>query len=128
MNHARDTPSTQPALKMIISKRCGSRFQMDTIEMPSYLGYRYILRVIDHLSNYGFVGKLKHRNGEEMGDELVRILSSSMIPDVLQSDNGREVSCVLNVFLNFWNLLSQYWYIVILLKITSFLVHATFSE
>lgn len=63
-----------------------------------------------------------------MGDELVRILSSSMIPDVLQSDNGREVSCVLNLFLNFWNLLSQYWYIVILLKTTSFLVHATFSE
>lgn len=67
---------------------------MDTIEMPSYLGYRYILRVVDHLSNYGFVGKLKNRSSEEMGDELVRILSSSMIPDVLQSDNGREVSCV----------------------------------
>ncbi len=56
---------------------------MNTIEMPSYLGYRYILRVIDHLSTYGFVGTLKHRNGEEMGDELVCILSSCMIPDVL---------------------------------------------
>jgi hypothetical protein len=38
LNHARDTLSTQSALKMIISKCCGSRFQMDTIEMPSYLG------------------------------------------------------------------------------------------
>jgi hypothetical protein len=73
---------------MIISKCCGSRFQTDAIELPSYLGYHYILRVVDHLSNYGFVGKLKHRNGEEMSDELVCILSSSMILDVLQSDNG----------------------------------------
>ncbi len=64
---------------------------MDTIEMPTYFGYHYILRVVDHLSNYGFVGKVKLRNSDEIGDELVRILSSSMIPDVLQSDNGREV-------------------------------------
>ena len=91
---------------------------MDTIEMPSYLGYHYILRVKDHLSNYGFVGKLKHRNGEEMGDELVRILSSSMIPDVLQSDNDREVKCVFSLLFIFWNLLSQNWYIVHLLKMT----------
>jgi hypothetical protein len=76
---------------------------MDTIEMPSYLGYHYILRVIDHLSNYGFVGKLKHKNGEEIGDELVCILSSSMTHNVLQSDNGREVSCVSNLLLIFWN-------------------------
>ena len=101
---------------------------MDTIEMPSYLGYCYILRVIDHLSNYGIVGKLKHRNGKEMGDELVRILSSSMIPDVLQSDNGREVSCVSNLLLIFWNLLSRYWYIVYLLKTSSYLVNTTFLE
>ncbi len=66
--------------------------------MPSYLGYRYILRVVDHLSNYGFVGKVKLRNSDEIGDELVRILSSSMIPDVLQLDNGREVSILLNLW------------------------------
>ena len=68
---------------------------MDTIEMPSYLGYCYILRVVDQLSNYGFVEKVKLKNSDEIGDELVRILSSSMIPDVLQSDNGREVSNLL---------------------------------
>jgi hypothetical protein len=69
------------------------------------LGY---LRVIDHLSNYGFVGKLKHRNGEEMTDELVHILSSSMVPDVLQSENGREVSDLSKLFLFFWNPLSSF--------------------
>jgi hypothetical protein len=74
---------------------------MDTIEMPSYLGYRYILRVVDHLSNHGFVGKVKLRNSDVIGNELVRILSSSMIPDVLQSDNGREVSNLSKLLLIF---------------------------
>ncbi len=81
---------------------------MDTIEMPSYLGYCYILRVIHNLSTYGFVGKLKHRNGEEMGDELVCILSSCMIPDVLQSDNSREVSDFSKVSVNLWNLILHF--------------------
>ena len=35
-------------LKMILSKKVGSRFQMDLIEMPPYHGYCYILCVIDH--------------------------------------------------------------------------------
>ncbi len=83
---------------------------MDTIEMPSYLGYRYILRVVDHLSNYGFVGKVKLRNSVEIGDELVRILSSSMIPDVLQSDNGREVSLLLNFVADFLKTMNYFWY------------------
>jgi hypothetical protein len=90
---------------------------MDPIEMPSYLGYHYILMVIDPFSNYGFVGKLKHRNGEEMGNGLVHILSSRMIPDVLQSNNGREVSDLSKFFLVFLNQLSPFWYIIILLNI-----------
>ncbi len=73
---------------------------MDTIKkMPSYLGYHYILRVLDHLSNYGFVWKFKQRSSEEIGDEIVHILSSIMIPDVLQSDNCREVSDLLKLLL-----------------------------
>jgi hypothetical protein len=39
----------------------------------------------------------------KMGDELVRILTSSMIPDVLQSDNGQEVSDLSKVSLVLWN-------------------------
>ncbi len=77
---------------------------MDTIKMPSYLGYRYILWVVDHFSDYGFVGKLKNRNSDEMGDELAWNLSSSMIPDVLQSDNGREVRDLLKLLLLFFGI------------------------
>ncbi len=54
--------------------------------------------MVDHLSNYGFVGKLNHRNGEELGDKLGHNLSGSLIPGVLQSDNGREVSGLSKLF------------------------------
>ncbi len=111
-------------LKMIISKCCGSSFQMDTIEMPSYLGYCYILRVVDHLSNYGFVGKVKQRNSEEIDDELVRILSSSMIPNVLQSDNGKDVRDLLKSLLESAVSLLVYYN---LRYVSSYLVYVTFS-
>jgi len=80
-------------LNMILSKRCGSRFQMDLIEMPPFDGFHSILRVVDHLSKYGFVGPLVNRSSEEVGYNLLTIISSSITPGVLQSDNGGEVQC-----------------------------------
>jgi hypothetical protein len=77
---------------MILSKRVGSRYQMDLMEMPPYQDYRYILRVVDHLSQYGFVAPLAHRSSKEVATSLLAILSCSIMPDILQSDNGGEVS------------------------------------
>jgi len=79
-------------LKMILSKRVGSRYQMDLIEMPPYQDYRYILRVVDHLSQYGFVAPLAHRSSKEVATSLLAILSCEIMPDILQSDNEGEVS------------------------------------
>jgi len=76
---------------MILPKKVGSRFQMDLVEMPEYNGFRYILRVVDHLSCYGYVAPLRQKESEEIGLALVRIISTSIAPEVLQSDNGREV-------------------------------------
>ena len=81
----------QQPLKMILPKKVGSRFQMDLVEMPEYNGFRYILRVVDHLSCYGYVAPLRQKESEEIGLALVRIISTSIAPEVLQSDNGREV-------------------------------------
>ena len=50
-----------------MSQRVGSRFQMDLIEMPPFQGWRHILRVVDHLSLYGFVAPLKRRESNEIG-------------------------------------------------------------
>lgn len=67
-NHARDTPATEQASKMTINKRCSSQSQMDTIKIPSYLGCCYILRVIDHLSRYGYIGKFNEIESKEMSE------------------------------------------------------------
>jgi len=61
------------------------------IEMPLYNNFRYILRVIDHLSQYGFVAPLTQRSSLEVGQALMNILSSAIMPNILQSDNGGEV-------------------------------------
>ena len=85
------TKARQQPLNMILPKKVGSRFQMDLVEMPEYNGFRYILRVVDHLSCYGYVAPLRVKQAEEIGMALVRIVSTSIAPEVLQSDNGREV-------------------------------------
>jgi len=76
---------------MMLSGSVSNRHQMDLIEMPVFEGYRYILRVVDHLSLYGFVAPIKNRTAEEVGNNLIRILSSAIVPQILQSDNGSEV-------------------------------------
>jgi hypothetical protein len=44
---------------MILTKSVGARFQMDLVQLPEYNGFNYTLRVVDHLSKYGFVRPLK---------------------------------------------------------------------
>jgi hypothetical protein len=85
---------------MILSKSVGSRSQVDLIEMPPCRGYRYILRVIDHLSQYGFVAPLIQRSSQEVGGALLCILCHSIMPEILQSDNGGEVRSVCTVTCN----------------------------
>jgi len=88
-------------LKMILSKSCGHRFQMDLIEMPPCGEHNYILRVVDHLSKFGYVHPLKSRTSLEVGNALVTVIATSMTPRILQSDNGGEV-CVDQVFYSFY--------------------------
>ncbi len=75
-------------LKMILSKKVGSRFQMDLIEMPPFQEYCYILCVVDHLSKYGYVCPIKARASMEVGNALLSIVSTSIYPRLLQLDNG----------------------------------------
>ncbi len=78
-------------LNMILSKKCGSRFQMDLIEMPPFQEYSYILRVVDHLLKYGYVRPVKTRTSLEVGRALVTIIANSITPRILQTDNGAAV-------------------------------------
>ena len=60
--------------------------------MPYSQGYRYILRVVDHMSCFGYVAPVKFKEAEEIGTQVVKIISTSIAPQILQFDNGREVS------------------------------------
>jgi hypothetical protein len=81
---------TQP-LKTILSNCAGSRFQMDLIRMPPFREYTQILRVVDHLSKYGYVAPMRSKNTTECANVLLRILSGSIMLKIRQSDNGGEV-------------------------------------
>jgi hypothetical protein len=79
-------------LKMIISNTIGKRAQMDLIDYRrrACLGYRWILRLVDHHSGFAHVAPLKRKTAKQTGRALVKILSSACIPEILQSDNGSE--------------------------------------
>jgi hypothetical protein len=61
--------------------------------MPPFQEYTYILQVVDHLSKYGYVRPVKTRTLLEVGRALITIVSNSITPRILQSDNGAEVCC-----------------------------------
>ncbi len=69
----------------------GTRFQIDLIEMPEYIGYNHILSMVDHLSKLGYVYPIKTKTAREVGNSLLCILATSIMPSVLPSDNGGEV-------------------------------------
>ncbi len=80
-------------LKMIISITLGKWAQMDIIDYRRHacLGYRWILRLVDHHSGFAHVAPLNRKTTKQQpGRALVCILSSACIPKILQSDDGSE--------------------------------------
>jgi hypothetical protein len=79
-------------LKFIYSPRVGHRAQIDLIgmETQSYNGYEHIMRYVDHLSGFSYVAPLKSKHARPIGMKLLQIFSTSIIPEILQSDNGSE--------------------------------------
>jgi hypothetical protein len=60
--------------------------------MPYSQSYQYILRVVDHMSCFGYVAPIKFKETEEIGTQVVKIISTSIAPQILQFDNRHEVS------------------------------------
>ena len=90
---------------MILSNTVGSHAQMDLIDMSSqeFAGYKWILRYHDHHSGFAHVGVLHTKTAKECGKELIKILSTAIVPEVLQSDNGGEFlgDCIRLINANF---------------------------
>jgi hypothetical protein len=78
----------------MISCSCGARVQVNLIDMRSskdpVTGHKWILCYGDHLSSYSQVWCLTSKSSKEVGEALVKFLSSSLLPKVLQSNNGGE--------------------------------------
>lgn len=84
----------QNKLKMILMSNVGQRSQVDLIDMTSQpdpsTGDKWIMRYADHLSGYAFVRCMPTKESKNTGTALVQILSQSVVPQILQSDNGSE--------------------------------------
>ncbi len=89
--------SKQNPLKFIYSPRVGHRALIDLIgmETQAWQGYEHILRYVDHLSGFSHLAPLKSKEAGPIGKKLIKIFSTSMIPEILQSDNGSEfLDCI----------------------------------
>jgi hypothetical protein len=86
-------------LKMMLSKTAGARFQMDLIDLPPFNGFDHILRVVDHFSKFGYMYPVKSKCSEESGESLLCIILMSIMPSILQSNNGGELLPFLNKLL-----------------------------
>ncbi len=79
-------------LKFIISEHVGTCSQVDLIDMRSFevKGMKWILRNVDCLSGFSQVRCLPNKSSAAVGEAIVQILSASVKPMILQSDNGTE--------------------------------------
>ena len=88
------TKKNQNPLKMILMSHIGQRCQVDLVDMTSQedpiTGNKWILRYVDHLSGYGYVRCLPSKESKYTAQALVEIISESIEPIILQSDNGSE--------------------------------------
>eukprot|EP00804_Cyclotella_cryptica_P026201 CCRYP_009787-RA/>CCRYP_009787-RA protein AED:0.05 eAED:0.02 QI:0/-1/0/1/-1/0/1/0/72 len=53
-------------------------------------GFKWIVRYRDHHSGKCDVGATKGKTAAEIAPVVIRIMASTLIPNILQSDNGRE--------------------------------------
>jgi hypothetical protein len=52
--------------------------------------FTWILRYVDHFSGFSHVAALKDKSSRSVGNALIRILSSAVLLEILQSNNGKE--------------------------------------
>ena len=90
--HKENFQEEKKTLKFIISEHVGARSQVDLIDMRSFevKGMKWILRYVDCLSGFSQVRCLPNKSSAAVGEAIVQILSASVKPMILQSDNGTE--------------------------------------
>jgi hypothetical protein len=84
---------SQTPLKMLFSPTIGHRAQVDLIDMTSNEtedGFKWIVHYRDHHSGKCDICATKGKTAAEIAPVVIRIMASTLIPNILQSDNGGE--------------------------------------
>lgn len=80
-----------PPLKTIMANHPFAHVQVDLItNMPKDRGFAYIFVAVDLLSGYVWMKALRSKTAKTLTTTLKELFSTFGIPEVLQSDNGRE--------------------------------------
>eukprot|EP00804_Cyclotella_cryptica_P016783 CCRYP_002076-RA/>CCRYP_002076-RA protein AED:0.38 eAED:0.37 QI:0/0/0/0.5/1/1/2/0/315 len=85
--------ASQTPLKFMYSPTIGHRAQVDLIDMSSAEtedGYKWIVRYRDHHSGKCDVGATREKTAAEVAPVIIRIMASTLVPSILQSDSGGE--------------------------------------
>ncbi len=83
--------TNQTPLKMLFSPTNGHRAQVDLVDMSSCEteeGYKWIVHYRDHQSGKSDVDATKMKTAAEIAPVVIRIMSSMLVPNILQLDNG----------------------------------------
>jgi hypothetical protein len=81
---------------MIITDTIGSRVQINLIDYTRHPNitndgvFKWILQNVDNFSGFSHVTALKDKSSMQVGDALMRILQTAVLPEFLQSDNGKK--------------------------------------
>jgi hypothetical protein len=80
--------------RVIKSNEFNERAQWDLIDMRSVntrgYQYNYILHRIDHTSGLSASASISHKTEIEVQREVTRIMCRLGVPELFQSDNGKE--------------------------------------
>ena len=88
LNRKDKLPERQLQFRINLNYRSLSSLSMDLKVMPkSYKGYRYILCVIDEVTNYIITAPMKQAKSEEKGEILINsVFSKYCVPDYIIMD------------------------------------------
>ena len=100
LSHKEKPPARQLQTRINLNYRPLSRLSMDLKVMPrSHKGHKYILCIINEVSNYLIMVPLYQSNVEEIGDALIEnIITKYCIPDCIIMD---QESTFMSLFINY---------------------------
>ena len=101
------TPTRQLQTRINLNYRPLSRFSMDVKVMPkSYKGHKFILCIINKVTNYLITVPLYHSRSEEIGDAIIEnVISKYCIPEyIIMDQDSAFMSTLMNYLVKILNI------------------------